>query len=45
MSYGGAFSRPLRTKSAPDAITIGSDGALWYASGNEAKIGRIEIDC
>ena len=45
MSYGGAFSRPLRTKSEPDAITIGSDGALWYASGNESKIGRIEIDC
>ena len=45
MSYGGAFGRPLRTKSAPDAITIGPDGALWYASGNESKIGRIEIDC
>jgi virginiamycin B lyase len=45
MSYGGSFSRPLRTKSAPDAITIGSDGNLWYASGNESKIGRIEIDC
>jgi len=45
MSYGGGFGRPLRTKSAPDAITIGPDGNLWYASGNEAKIGRVELDC
>jgi virginiamycin B lyase len=44
MSYGGYFGRPLRTKSVPDAITIGPDGNLWYASGNEATIGRIEID-
>jgi virginiamycin B lyase len=44
MSYGGAFGRPLNTKSAPDAITVGPDGNLWYASGNEARIGRIDID-
>jgi virginiamycin B lyase len=40
----GWYDRELRTKSAPDAITIGPDGNLWYASGNESKIGRLEID-
>ena len=45
MSYGGVFGRPLRTKSAPDRITIGPDGNLWYAAGNDGKIGRIAIDC
>ena len=44
MSYGGAFGRPLGTKSAPDRITIGPDGDLWYVSGNESRIGRIDID-
>jgi virginiamycin B lyase len=44
MSYSGALGRPVTTKSAPDAITIGPDGALWYASGNEAKIGRLDLD-
>ena len=42
MSYSGFFGRPVRTKSAPDAITVGPDGDLWYASGNESKIGRID---
>ena len=28
----------------PADITSGPDGALWYASGNEGKIGRLEID-
>jgi virginiamycin B lyase len=45
MSLGGAFGRPVRTKSSPDAITIGPGGNLWYASGNESKIGRLDIDC
>jgi hypothetical protein len=45
MSYGGALGRIAPVKSAPDAITIGPDGALWYASGNESKIGRLEIGC
>ena len=45
LSLGGAFGRPVRTKSSPDAITIGPDGNLWYASGNESKIGRLDIDC
>jgi virginiamycin B lyase len=40
----GGFGRELRTKSSPDAITLGPDGALWYTSGNEAKIGRLELD-
>jgi virginiamycin B lyase len=45
MSYAGALGRFTPVKSGPDAITIGPDGALWYASGNESKIGRLEIDC
>jgi len=45
MSLGGAFGRPVPTKSTPDAITIGPDGNLWYASGNESKIGRLDIGC
>jgi streptogramin lyase len=43
MSYFGALGRPVRTKSAPDAITVDPDGNLWYASGNESKIGRLEL--
>jgi virginiamycin B lyase len=29
MSTWGWFFRPLRTKSGPDAMTLGPDGALW----------------
>jgi virginiamycin B lyase len=44
LSYGGYFGRSLRTRSAPDRITIGPDGNLWYAAGNDAKIGHIELN-
>ena len=44
LSPWGEFGRELRTKSSPDAITLGPDGALWYTSGDESKIGRLEID-
>ena len=43
MSLDGAFGRPVQTKSTPDAITVGPDGALWYAAGNEGKVGRLDI--
>ena len=46
MSWERRLRPPLaRTKSAPDAITVGPDGALWYVSGNEGKVGRLAIDC
>ena len=38
------FGREMRTKSEPDALTVGPDGNLWYASGSESKIGRLELD-
>jgi virginiamycin B lyase len=43
MSLKGRFGRPIRTKSSPDAIALGIDGNLWYASGNEAKVGRVDL--
>jgi len=45
MTLGGAFGGPVRIKSSPDAITIGPDGNLWYASGDESRIGRLDIGC
>ena len=43
MKLDGRFGRPLRTKSLPDLITLGSDDNLWYAASNDSKIGRIDI--
>jgi hypothetical protein len=43
MSLDGRFGRDVRTRSAPDALTIGPDGDLWYASGNEGRIGRVDL--
>ena len=40
----GWYGREVRTKSSPDAITLGPDGNLWYTSGNESKIGRLKLD-
>ena len=44
MTLDGTFSREARLRSAPDAIALGPDGALWYVSGDDAKIGRVAID-
>ena len=43
MSLGGVFGRDIRTKSAPDSVTVGPGGDLWYASGDDARIGRLEL--
>jgi hypothetical protein len=43
MTLDGTFGADVRTKSSPDALTIGPDGALWYAAGNEGRIGRVDI--
>jgi virginiamycin B lyase len=43
MSLGGVFGRDIRTKSAPDSITIGPGGDVWYASGDDARIGRVDL--
>jgi virginiamycin B lyase len=40
----GWYGREVRTKSSPDAITLGPDGNLWYTSGNESRIGRLKLD-
>jgi virginiamycin B lyase len=42
MTSWGWFGPALRTKSTPDALTRGPDGAIWYAAGNEGKIGRLD---
>ena len=44
MSLWGSFGRALPTKSGPDELTLGPDGAIWYAAGSDSKIGRIAID-
>jgi len=44
MSYSGAFGRDIRLRSNPDRITLGPDGALWYASSNEGRVGRVPLD-
>jgi len=43
MSLDGSFGRDVRTKSSPDGLTVGPDGALWYVSGNEGKVGRLAV--
>ncbi len=43
MAPGGVFGPDVRTKSAPDSITIGPGGDLWYASGDEGRIGRFDL--
>jgi virginiamycin B lyase len=43
MSLDGTFGRALRTKSDPDGVTIGPDGNLWYFSGNQGKVGRVDL--
>jgi virginiamycin B lyase len=43
LSYWGWFGAPRRTKSSPDALMRGPDGAVWYTADNDDKIGRIEI--
>lgn len=42
MGLWGWFGHPLRTKSGPDALTRGPDGAIWYAAGSESRIGRLD---
>jgi virginiamycin B lyase len=44
MHLDGTFARDVRTKSAPDAATLGPDGALWYAASDDGAIGRYEFD-
>jgi virginiamycin B lyase len=43
MTVGGAFGRDIRTKSRPDALTIGPDGDLWYLASDEGRIGHLEL--
>jgi virginiamycin B lyase len=43
VTLDGAFSRDVRLRSAPDALTLGPDGALWYVSGDDGKVGRLEL--
>jgi virginiamycin B lyase len=41
MTLDGRFRRPLGLRSHPDALTRGPDGDLWYAAGDEGRIGHI----
>jgi len=34
----------LGAKFAVPTFTTGPDGALWYVSGNEGKVGRLDVD-
>jgi streptogramin lyase len=43
LSYWGWFGQPRRTKSSPDALMRGPDGAVWYTADNDDRIGRIEF--
>ena len=40
----GWFGREVRTKSSPDALTLGPDGNLWYTADDEDRIGRLTLD-
>ncbi len=42
MTTDGTLGRNIRVRSAPDALTLSPDGALWYVSGDEGKVGRLE---
>ncbi len=43
MEHGGAFGASRRIKSSPDAMTIGPDGAVWYASADgDGRVGRVD---
>jgi hypothetical protein len=41
LSPYGVFRRDIRLRSHPDSLTLGPDGDLWYAAGDEGRIGRI----
>jgi streptogramin lyase len=42
MSYWGWFGHGVHTKSSPDDLTRGPDGAVWYTADNDDRIGRID---
>jgi virginiamycin B lyase len=41
ITLDGRFRRVVRLRSHPDSMTLGPDGDVWYASGDEGRIGRI----
>jgi hypothetical protein len=43
-SRAGTFGPELRVRSRLDVLTLGPDGALWYATADGAKVGRAIID-
>jgi virginiamycin B lyase len=43
-SLAGEFGAELRVRSRLDVLTLGPDGALWYATADGAKVGRALID-
>ena len=44
MTLKGDFSRPVRTRHAPDSIAFDRYGDLWYAASSDSRIGRVDVD-